>query len=341
MVLLLLSYGLFIGPAHSAPLYSILDLGVIAGHDASVAYGINNAGQVVGESYRAAAGGGTGHAFLWSGGTMTDLGTLGGRSSVATAINDTGMVVGYSDRADGSTGAFLFSGGAMIDLGTLGGPNSQAWGINSAGVIVGTSQRADSSFAAFRYESAMLDLQITGVARGINDSGQIVGYRTSSPRHAFLYDSGGIVTDLGTLGGPVSAAFAINRSGAIVGQSLTSDSSASDQGFVFVTGTMSGIPGSVAAWDINDAGNVVGSPAFLLSAGVATALSDLLASGSGWSLVTAGGINDFWQIVGSGNIGVFRHAFLMSPGVAVSEPTLLLLVSIGLFVLLSIRVARA
>ncbi len=35
------------------------------------------------------------HAFLYSGGVMSDLGTLGGSYSGAYAINDSGQVVGY------------------------------------------------------------------------------------------------------------------------------------------------------------------------------------------------------------------------------------------------------
>ncbi len=42
----------------------------------SVAFGINTAGQVVGESQ--ISGVAAWHAFLWQDGTMQDLGTLGG-----------------------------------------------------------------------------------------------------------------------------------------------------------------------------------------------------------------------------------------------------------------------
>ena len=104
------------------------DLGTLGG-TYSVATGINNSGQIVG--YADTASGQT-HAFLYSGGTMTDLGTLpGGTYSFATGINNNGQIVGYSTTASGQTHAFLYSGGQMTDLGTLpGGTNSWATGIN-------------------------------------------------------------------------------------------------------------------------------------------------------------------------------------------------------------------
>ena len=52
---------------------------------------------------------------------LTDLGTLGGRSSIALAVNDAGQVVGQSDTAAGVKHAFLYDGRKLKDLGVLGG----------------------------------------------------------------------------------------------------------------------------------------------------------------------------------------------------------------------------
>ncbi len=67
---------------------------------------------MVGGSY-----GGSGHAFLYSYGTMTDLGTLGaGDRSWATGINNLGQIIGYSTLGNGYTDAFLYQNGKMTDL---------------------------------------------------------------------------------------------------------------------------------------------------------------------------------------------------------------------------------
>ena len=71
---------------------------------------------------------------------MTDLGTLGGDTSYALGINDSGEVVGYSYLADNVTRhAFTWSAaGGMVDLGTLpGGAWSEGQKINSSGEICG------------------------------------------------------------------------------------------------------------------------------------------------------------------------------------------------------------
>src|SRR3989442_2295454 len=110
------------------------DLGTLGGHSGS-AYGINNAGQIVGSSL---APDGFMHAFLWHDGTMTDLGGLPGyQFSVAWDINRAGQVVGSSYGYDGTTHAVLWENGGGRNLGTPGGRATAAFGINDAGPGVG------------------------------------------------------------------------------------------------------------------------------------------------------------------------------------------------------------
>jgi probable HAF family extracellular repeat protein len=171
------------------------------GTGATAANGINNAGQIVGWSATPA---GATHAFLLSGGTMTDLGTFGGTTSIAQKINDDGVVVGYagiaSNGANQTYHAFRWTASTGLqDIGTLsGGSRSIAYDINSAGTIVGHSEIAPGILHAFVYDSVlgMQDLNsLTGTggwtlqeARAINDKGQIVGFglNPSGETHAFL-----------------------------------------------------------------------------------------------------------------------------------------------------------
>src|SRR2546422_786419 len=101
-------------------------LGALPGDSTSLAHGINDAGQVVGQS-------GWLHAFLWDNGTMTNLGNLGGPLSAATGINNAGQVVGTSETPSGWSHAFLWQNGTMIDLGTLGGGQTGAVHLNVPG----------------------------------------------------------------------------------------------------------------------------------------------------------------------------------------------------------------
>src|SRR6476619_7179343 len=99
-----------------ADTYSIVDLDTLGG-TISHAFGMNTYGDVVGSSTIAS---GIQHAFLYHNGTMSDLGVLSGdTSSLALAINDSGLVVGLSHGA--TSRAFYSSGGPMQFLGSLGG----------------------------------------------------------------------------------------------------------------------------------------------------------------------------------------------------------------------------
>jgi probable HAF family extracellular repeat protein len=71
---------------------------------------------------------------------MQDLGTLGGSSGQANAINLNGQIVGYAlTNNNGVYEAFLYENGLMRGIGNIGGTHSIAWGINDNGQIVGSA----------------------------------------------------------------------------------------------------------------------------------------------------------------------------------------------------------
>lgn len=203
------------------------DLGVLPDDQHSMAFATNAAGDVVGVSYKlgeiyvhgvlwTAAGGtvnlgnvephdinasgaiaasaavpgaiGTTHATLIVGGSSTDLGTLGGPSSMALGINDSNWVVGQAMLSDArTTRAFVYRNGSMLDLGTLGGVNSRALDVNG--------------------------LRIVGVADTATGGTQHATMWTMTAAGAL-----GTTTDLGTLrGANSSSAYAVNADGVAVG----------------------------------------------------------------------------------------------------------------------------
>jgi probable HAF family extracellular repeat protein len=127
--------------------YRLTDLGSLGGPAAfSVAYGLSNRGDVVGESVTE-AGGSTYRATLWRDGRVVDLGTLPGlRHSRANDVSADGTVVGHASgfygfpTIDGA--AVRWRGGDVVDLNAL-IPADAGWvlrsaeAINAAGEIVG------------------------------------------------------------------------------------------------------------------------------------------------------------------------------------------------------------
>jgi probable HAF family extracellular repeat protein len=126
-------------------------------------------------------------AFVWTPGQgYAILGTLGGASSYAMAVNNEGLIAGSAQTPGGYSHAFISNGVTMQDLGTLGGFASYAYGINDAGNIVGDSWTAGNASAdGFLVEGGvMYDINalliddpgwtVTALY-AINDSNQIVG----------------------------------------------------------------------------------------------------------------------------------------------------------------------
>jgi probable HAF family extracellular repeat protein len=85
------------------------DLGTLPGDALSIAWGINDEGQVVGQSINSS---GSSRAFLWQNGMMTDLNTLVAQGPLslvyANDINDSGEIVGGAyNSTTGDSPAFM------------------------------------------------------------------------------------------------------------------------------------------------------------------------------------------------------------------------------------------
>ena len=102
------------------------------------------------------------------------------------------------------------------------------------------------------------------------------------------------MSDLGTLGGSQSRAWAVNDSGQVVGYSY------------LIRNTT--------------------YHAFLYEGNSMVDLNTLLSPGSGWVLNYATGINDSGQVAGYGSINGNTHAFLLTP---IPEPGTMVLLGLG------------
>lgn len=244
--------------------------------------------------------------------TVTDLGTLGGKYSVAYGINDAGLVVGHSSGpsttdANGTTTqdflahAFLFNGSNLQDLGVLGNNVSYARGINSAGKIagfspvnVGTTDAPSYVSRGYIYEAGQLhDIGLptnlgtphsssTLTARAINNNDKIVGGATigilGTDGTTLTYTAEGFIYDRNTQTFSIIPQFSEEDTGAIEANAINdnnvtvgtaskklNDSDFASRAFRYdpATNTMLDLGSfndtASFAYGINNAGKVVGS----------------------------------------------------------------------------------
>ncbi|MEH2432437.1 MAG: DUF3466 family protein [Nostoc sp.] len=320
--------------ALAVSLYSVTDLGNLAGEAYSYATDINDSGEVAINTL--------GRSFFYSNGSLKTISPLPGDNQLAvTGINNLGQVVGNSGNSNNYTGnnPFLYSNGLTQPL-----PIQDAipYAINDRTQVVGGA----SGLGPFLYgDGVATSIGTPGtVAYGLNNLGQAVGILNSG--RAFLYENGQ-TTNLGTLPGDTySQANDVNDSGQVVGSSgLTgvNDSRA----FVYSSSTGLQDLGRLRPTDlfstglgINNLGQVVGFSgtnnnffaadgnslrAFLYSDKTLYDLNNLIAPSSegGFTLTAASAINNNGQIVGRGAVNGELHAFLLTPisSVSVAEPT--------------------
>ena len=296
----------------------------------SIAYGVNDKGQVVG--------------------------------AAQTAVPNGEDFCGFNAYGDAKSSAaclpFVFQNGVMTKLPTLGGPNGVAFSINNRSEAVGWAETINkdpnAACGVLQFQPVLWGTTSTrtlstfpgdpdGVAASINDNGQVVGatgtcgdFSTDSglylvEKHAMLWEAGAAI-NLGNLGGTGLLgghhACAINNRGQVVGHSdLTGDTTFHTFLWTWETGmkdigTLAGDFASTAI-GVNDPGVIVGvsldsmfNPrGFVWQNGSMTDLNAMLTSNPRkMYLLLASSINSSGEIVGlgvtsDGNL----HGFLAMP----------------------------
>jgi probable HAF family extracellular repeat protein len=230
-------------------------------------------------------------AFRWAASHLETLPSLGGKYSVASAVNAAGEVVGSALLPNGNRHAVLWKGSEAQDLGLL----------------------AKGDFSS---------------AHSINDKGDVVGEANTFPNgqpQAFLWRAGKM-QQLPTLrGGTYCTAQAINNAGIITGSCDLPNGSR--RGVVWRggpavdLGTLGDEDAPSTALDINARAQVVGTSeatsdhlrAFIWERGKIINLNQLIPANSGWLLLVASRINDKGEILGRGYFHGNVHTFLLQP----------------------------
>jgi probable HAF family extracellular repeat protein len=257
---------------------------------------------------------------------VSDLGTLGGTSSLAVGVNNRGWVTGWSTvTGNQEIHATLWAQEKKVDVGTLGGPNSEAWFRPSErGWVVGRAETsAPDPFG--------------------QDPCQFGTYLTCLP---FIWKNG-VMTALPTLGGSFGTAFEVNNSGQVAGVAAiaTADPTCAPP---FVLGylpvlwkngqiqqhlpTVSGDPDGYAD-AINDEGQAVGGTGDCIPTAYGQPSHAVLwENGDAIDLGSLGGamnnlamdINNHSQVVGYSDLpgDVTTHAFRWQNGVMIDLGTI-------------------
>jgi probable HAF family extracellular repeat protein len=320
-----------------APRYTVTDIGTLGGLE-SYCTAISNNGWIVGGAKNTL---GQTKAFRFRNGEMTNLGSLPGLLyASANGVNEHGDVVGVSAAAVnlfGSTAQpWLVRNQQWLDLDPFNnGVYATAMDINSAGVVIGTNSFTGAGSVESFVWSSGLPQALNGLVgdtcrihygTSINDMGVSVGYSAApgvcGDERAYVH-AGGLMMELGTLGGSNSRANNINEAGEIVG--FAELPTGQNRAAVWRNGQISSLGtlgGSSFAVDNNNDDVIVGyfidnrnlQRACVWLNGNMLDLNALIDPATGWRLLIATGVNDDGYIVGQGRNPQGRlRGFVLTP----------------------------
>ena len=222
---------------------------------ATEAYGINDAGTIVGMC--------DDHGFVLSGGNYTYLAYPDPTYSwtCATGINNAGTIVGWYGNGMPNFG-FILSNGNYTSFAYPEALWTEVHGINNAGTIVGSSDGHGFSLRGETY--TLLKYPDPNSQRteafGINDAGTIVGYYWDERgvNHGFALN-GETYTPLDYPGALGTQATGINDAGTIVGRYYAPEGWW--YAFTFSNGTYTSLGPQITGepFGINDEGEIVGT----------------------------------------------------------------------------------
>ncbi|MBV8279585.1 MAG: hypothetical protein JO170_30570 [Verrucomicrobia bacterium] len=272
---------------------------------------INSIGQIIGQASDST---GT-YGYIYQNGTIqkiTNLPTIPGgfplTNNFPDAINNAGQVIGfcYDSNFLNVIGYLRNADGTMVNFYNLTGSiYCVPTGINNNGAAVGQVGSHEGEAKGFLYQNGTLTY--LGTYQGstlfagncINDGGQIVA--TYFSQRAVLI-TGTEIRPLGDLSRkyPDDLVSAMNNKAQIVGRSGFVNAYPA---FFYFDGRIHNV-GYWSPYAINNAGQVVGqtsvtppSPAVIYTGGKLHNLDDLIDPNSGFSIYSAGAINDLGQIL--------------------------------------------
>ena len=230
----------------------------VPGADRTEAYGINNAGHIVGLFFDATGQ----HGFVKDGNdyVVIDVGIDG---TSAFGINDVRQIVGIA-----SDQGFLKDGDNVVSIAIPSSNFTVASDINNVGGVAGTFNDDFGTHGFFKDGDNFIPIDgpeaLFTEATGINDSGEIVGNYISSVGSFQAFKlSGGLLSVIQAPAATLTEAGDINQHGHVVGSFVDPNGVVhgfvmSDSEITIVDAPDAASPNFTQAKGINDAGSLVG-----------------------------------------------------------------------------------